>query len=122
MKLDVQLIKDLYDTLAFDEAPSGDDKTDADVYRKHHNKLIQSLSRLEHLEKRLAILEPAVAFRGFDELPERKLNRFGRSDVHIDLIDVDGTVYYNHLHESLVSEYIEHGYTGWRYPVGDLSE
>lgn len=140
MKLDVQLIKDLYDTLAFDEAPSGDDKTDAEVYRKHHNKLIQSLSLLEHIAARNAVLEAAVAWHGFDELPQCEddieFRYAGGDEVEIckgtfcegtglfvcpDASKLARPCEYNQFDEYDGELLIKLGFTGWRYPVGDLT-
>lgn len=72
---------------------------------------------------RLAKLEAAVAFKGFDEVPE--------AGSGVEVIDIEGVIYLfgfdGDKYESdfgepkKACEMKETGHVGWRYPVGDLS-
>lgn len=74
---------------------------------------------------RLAELESAVAFKGFDELPsvdEIIADRKNGVEKRIELKCSDGSIIYNisvTLHNA--DFYVSSGLTGWRYSVGDLS-
>ena len=61
----------------------------------------------------------ALRFRSFDESlkNDRPYNRF--TGPWVELKDEEGRVY-RCLHSGDAESYSRKGYTGWRYPVGDL--
>lgn len=92
------------------------------------NNVIVALYRLERLEKRNAILEAAIAWHGWDEVPEKSgvvdLKCNTGAIVHTYGFRSDKNQFYNGFNFELFNadEMIRKGFIGWRYPVGDLSE
>ncbi len=87
-------------------------------------KIIAALDRLGELEARNEVLEAAVAFKGFDEVPKTNSVIEGR---HVNGCIIEGSFEgdvfeFDHGWKVLTSlEMKEAGFIGWRYPVGDLS-
>lgn len=90
-------------------------------------RVMVALDRLEKLEERNAVLEAAVAWHGWGEVPDGSKGYF--EIKYLDgtlgagtLVICDSDVFVKMLrHGNIKLEFAHKFATGWRYPVGDLS-